>query len=225
MWIDLPESWLRVVGEELDQPYFHKLSAFVDEERRRDAVYPPEGDVFNALKLTPYEQVRVVLLGQDPYHEPGQAHGLCFSVRPGVALPPSLKNIFRELRSDLGCPIPNNGCLIPWAMQGVLLLNTMLTVRAHAANSHRGKGWERFTDAVIRGVNEKESPVVFALWGSAAQRNAALITPARHPIVRAAHPSPLSAHNGFFGSRPFSAINAALHAAGEPAIDWQILDV
>ena len=225
MRIDLPESWLRVVGEELDQPYFHKLSAFVDDERRRAAIYPPEADVFNALKLTPYEQVHVVVLGQDPYHEPGQAHGLCFSVRPGVALPPSLKNIFRELRNDLGCPLPNNGCLVPWAVQGVLLLNTVLTVRAHAPNSHRDKGWERLTDAVIRRVNEKDSPVAFALWGGAAQRKTELITPTRHPIVRAAHPSPLSARNGFFGSRPFSAINAALRAAGEPQITWQIPDV
>lgn len=225
MRIDLPEGWLRMVGDELDQPYFHQLVAFVDEERQRSAVYPPETDVFNALKLTPYDQVRVVLLGQDPYHELGQAHGLCFSVRSGIALPPSLKNIFRELRNDLGCPIPNNGCLVPWASQGVLLLNTVLTVRAHAPNSHRGKGWERFTDAVIRSVNAKDSPVVFALWGSPAQRKAALIAPARHPIVRAAHPSPLSARNGFIGSRPFSAINTALRAAGEPEIAWQIPDV
>jgi uracil-DNA glycosylase len=225
MQVDLPDSWLREVGDERDQPYFHQLAGFVDEERRNSIVYPPVADVFNALKLTPYDQVRVVLLGQDPYHEAGQAHGLCFSVRPGVALPPSLKNIFLELRNDLGCPLPNNGCLIPWATQGVLLLNTVLTVRAHAPNSHRGKGWERFTDAIIRAVNEKDSPVVFALWGNAAQRKAELITPARHPIVRAAHPSPLSARTGFFGSRPFSTINAALRAAGEPEIAWQIPDV
>ncbi|HEU5344399.1 MAG TPA: uracil-DNA glycosylase [Ktedonobacterales bacterium] len=224
MRVDAPKSWLRVIGEELDQPYFHELAAFVDAERQRFAVYPPEADVFSALKLTPYAQARVVLLGQDPYHEPGQAHGLCFSVLPGVALPPSLRNIFRELRDDLGCPIPNNGYLISWATQGVLLLNTVLTVRAHAPNSHRGKGWERFTDAIIRSVNEKNHRVVFVLWGAAAQRKVELITSARHVIVRAAHPSPLSARNGFFGSKPFSAINTALAAVGEPEITWQIPD-
>ena len=224
MRVDAPKSWLRVIGEELDQPYFHELAAFVDAERQRFAVYPPEADVFSALKLTPYAQARVVLLGQDPYHEPGQAHGLCFSVLPGVALPPSLRNIFRELRDDLGCPIPNNGYLISWATQGVLLLNTVLTVRAHAPNSHRGKGWERFTDAIIRSVNEKNRRVVFVLWGAAAQRKVELITSARHVIVRAAHPSPLSARNGFFGSKPFSAINTALAAVGEPEITWQIPD-
>jgi uracil-DNA glycosylase len=224
MRVDAPKSWLRMIGEELDQPYFHELAAFVDAERQRFAVYPPEADVFNALRLTPYTQARVVLLGQDPYHEPGQAHGLCFSVLPGVALPPSLRNIFRELRDDLGCPIPNNGYLVSWATQGVLLLNTVLTVRAHAPNSHRGKGWERFTDAIIRSVNEKNRRVVFVLWGAAAQRKAELITSARHVIVRAAHPSPLSARNGFFGSKPFSAINTALAAVGEPEITWQIPD-
>ena len=224
MRVDAPKSWLRVIGEELDQPYFHELAAFVDAERQRFAVYPPEADVFSALKLTPYAQARVVLLGQDPYHEPGQAHGLCFSVLPGVALPPSLRNIFRELRDDLGCPIPNNGYLISWATQGVLLLNTVLTVRAHAPNSHRGKGWERFTDAIIRSVNEKNHRVVFVLWGAAAQRKVELITSARHVIVRAAHPSPLSVRNGFFGSKPFSAINTALAAVGEPEITWQIPD-
>lgn len=225
MLVDLPKTWIHVVGEEMDRPYFHQLAAFVDAERERYAVYPPQVDVFNALKLTPYEQVRVVLLGQDPYHEPGQAHGLCFSVRPGVTLPPSLRNIFLELRNDLGCPLPNNGSLVPWAAQGVLLLNAVLTVRAHTPNSHRGKGWERFTDAIIRAVNAKDHPVVFALWGGAAQRKAGLITSARHTITRAAHPSPLSARRGFFGSRPFSAINAALRAAGEPEIAWQIADV
>lgn len=222
MLIDVPDDWLKVISTELEQPYFQALSRFVDDERKQHAVYPPEADVFNALKFTPYAAARVVLLGQDPYHEPGQAHGLCFSVLPGVPLPPSLKNIFIELRDDLGCTLPNNGYLAPWAVQGVLLLNTVLTVRAHAPNSHRGKGWERFTDAVISRVNEKDSPVVFVLWGAAAQRKEQLITTGRHTIVRAAHPSPLSARQGFFGSHPFSAINTALQAAGLPEIDWQI---
>lgn len=222
MRVDLPDSWLSVVGGELEQPYFRALSQFVDTERQHIAVYPPETDVFNALKHTPYEGTRVVLLGQDPYHEPGQAHGLCFSVHPGVPLPPSLRNIFLELKNDLGYAIPNNGYLVPWALQGVLLLNAVLTVRAHAPNSHRGKGWERFTDTIIRVVNAKESPVIFVLWGAAAQRKESLINTARHPVIHAAHPSPLSAHNGFFGSHPFSAINAALRAAGTAEIMWQI---
>lgn len=224
MRVDLSESWRRVAGDELDQPYFRQLADFVEEERQRYVVYPPAADVFAALNFTSYERTRVVLLGQDPYHEPGQARGLAFSVRPGVALPPSLRNIFLELRDDLGYPMPNNGDLTPWALQGVLLLNSVLTVRAHAPNSHRGRGWERFTDAIIRAINAKDSPVVFALWGAAAQRKVALVTNARHVITRAAHPSPLSARRGFFGSRPFSAINAALRAADEPPIDWRIAD-
>lgn len=224
MLIDMPENWLRVIGDELEEPYFQALSRFVDGERERHTVYPPEANVFNALKFTPYEATRVVLLGQDPYHEPGQAHGLCFSVLPGVSLPPSLKNIFIELRDDLGCKVPNNGYLAPWAVQGVLLLNTVLTVRAHSPNSHRGRGWERFTDAIISRVNKKDSPVVFVLWGAAAQRKEQLITASRHAIVRAAHPSPLSARHGFFGSRPFSAVNTALGAAGSSEIDWRIPD-
>lgn len=225
MRVDLSESWRRVIGAELDQPYFHQLARFVDGERLRYGVYPPEADVFAALNLTPYERTRVVLLGQDPYHEPGQAHGLAFSVRPGVRLPPSLRNILMELRDDLGYPLPNNGDLVPWATQGVLLLNTVLTVRAHTPNSHHGRGWEQFTDAIIRAVNARDSAVVFALWGAAAQRKAALVTAARHSIMRAAHPSPLSARRGFFGSRPFSTINAALGAAGEPPIAWRLPDV
>lgn len=224
MLVDVPENWLHVVGAEVEESYFQSLSRFVDDERGRYVVYPPEADVFNALKFTPYSETRVVLLGQDPYHEQGQAHGLCFSVLPGVPLPPSLRNIFVELRHDLGYPMPNNGYLVPWARQGVLLLNTVLTVRAHAPNSHRGRGWERFTDAIISAVNAKENPMVFVLWGASAQRKASLVNATRHPIIRAAHPSPLSARNGFFGSRPFSAINAALRAAGSPEIDWRIPD-
>jgi uracil-DNA glycosylase len=221
----LPASWQPVVGDELDKPYFQALREFVDEERRKHKVFPPEKDVFNALKYAPYEDVNVFLLGQDPYHDDGQAHGLCFSVRPGIKSPPSLVNIFIELRNDVGCKIPNNGYLVPWAEQGVLLLNAVLTVRAHQANSHKNKGWEEFTDAVIRKVSAKEDPVVFVLWGGYAQKKLKLIDTDRHTVVQSAHPSPLSARNGFFGGKPFSTINKALEATGKPAIDWQIPDL
>jgi uracil-DNA glycosylase len=220
----LPASWLNVVGDELEKPYFQKLAKFVDDERRQYTVYPPEEEVFNALKFTLYEDVKVLLLGQDPYHGENQAHGLCFSVRPGVKPPPSLVNIFKELRDDLGCRIPNNGYLVPWAEQGVLLLNAVLTVRAHQPNSHKGKGWETFTDAVIRSANDKADRVVFVLWGGYAQKKIKLIDPDRHAIVKSAHPSPLSASK-FFGSRPFSAINKALREAGKDEIDWQLPDL
>jgi uracil-DNA glycosylase len=227
MLFEIPTAttWREALAGERQQPYFLALQRFVAEERRKYTVFPPEPDVFNALKYTEYGQVNVVILGQDPYHDYNQAHGLAFSVRPGVAIPPSLVNIFRELRDDLGCKIPNNGCLVPWAEQGVLLLNTVLTVRAHEANSHRGKGWETFTDKVISVVNDKKEPVVFVLWGAPARKKAALIDTTRHSIVQSAHPSPLSAANGFFGSRPFSAINAALRKAGKPEIDWQLPDL
>ena len=218
----LPESWTQVLADELRQPYFSQLREFVDRERRENTVYPPAEDMFQALALTPYEQVRVLLLGQDPYHDRGQAHGLCFSVRPGVPAPPSLKNILRELRDDLGCEIPGHGCLTAWGRQGVLLLNTVLTVRAHQPNSHRNQGWERFTDAVIRRVQDKPQPVVFVLWGQPARKKAVLIDPGRHTVVQAAHPSPLSARRGFFGSRPFSAVNQALVRNGHTPIDWQL---
>jgi uracil-DNA glycosylase len=221
----LPASWQPVIGEELDRPYFQNLQAFVAEERSKYTVLPPEPDVYNALKYTPYENVNVLLLGQDPYHDDGQAHGLCFSVRPGIPSPPSLVNIFKELRDDIGCRIPNNGYLVPWAEQGILMLNAVLTVRAHEPNSHKNRGWETFTDAVIRRVNEKESPVVFVLWGGYAQKKIPLVDTSRHTIIQSAHPSPLSARNGFFGSRPFSKINAALRAAGRPEIRWQIPDI
>jgi uracil-DNA glycosylase len=222
MLVDLPPSWQAVLADDLAQPYFAGLAEFVDGERARHTVYPPEPDVFNALKLTPYESVRVLVVGQDPYHGPGQAHGLAFSVRPGITPPPSLRNIFRELRDDLGCAMPDNGYLAPWAEQGVLLLNTVLTVRAHTPNSHKGKGWERFTDAVIRRVSERAEPVVFVLWGGHAQKKLGLIDDSRHAIVQSAHPSPLSARNGFLGSRPFSKINAALRSWGQPPIRWQL---
>jgi len=221
----LTDDWLEALSDEFDKPYWPKLQEFVAEERRQYAVYPPEADVYSAFQLTPYQNVRVFLLGQDPYHGPGQAHGLCFSVRPRIETPPSLVNIYKELREDLSCKIPNNGYLTPWAKQGVLMLNAVLTVRAHLANSHKGKGWETFTDAAIRAVNAKDDPVVFVLWGGYAQKKLPLIDTSRHVVVQSVHPSPLSARNGFFGSRPFSQINAALRASGSAEIDWQIPDV
>lgn len=216
----LPAAWSRVLAQELSQPYFAELHAFVQTERRLHAVYPPASDVFAAFALTPLARVRVLLLGQDPYHQEGQAHGLCFSVPPGVAPPPSLMNIFRELRDDMGCPLPDHGNLEAWARQGVLLLNTALTVRANQAHSHRGRGWERFTDAVIRQLNERTTGIVFALWGRPAQEKAHWIDTTRHAVLCAAHPSPLSAHRGFFGSQPFSSINRALQRFGRQEIDW-----
>lgn len=221
----LPKSWRAAIGDELEKPYFARLEAFVDAERAAHDVFPPEEDVFNAFRHTGYDEANVVLLGQDPYHDDGQAHGLCFSVRPGVKPPPSLANMFKELESDLGIPRPNNGYLAPWADQGVLMLNAVLTVRAHEANSHKGKGWETFTDAAIRAVNERPDPVVFVLWGGYARKKIELVDASRHVVVESAHPSPLSARNGFFGSKPFSKINRALAAAGKPEIDWRIPDL
>jgi uracil-DNA glycosylase len=218
-------SWRPILLNETKQPYWKSLMHFVAEERRSHTVFPPDPEVFSALHLTPYEQVSVFILGQDPYHDFNQAHGLCFSVRPGVPTPPSLVNIFAELKSDLGCRIPNNGYLAPWAQQGVLLLNAVLTVRAHQANSHKDKGWETFTDAALKAVNEKADRVVFVLWGAYARKKSSLIDTSRHVIIQSAHPSPLSANNGFFGSRPFSKINAALRAVGKPEINWQIPDL
>ncbi|MCC6554105.1 MAG: uracil-DNA glycosylase [Polyangiaceae bacterium] len=225
MKVDLPPSWEAILSDELAKPYFKDLSAFVDAERAAGQVFPPEDDVFNALKLTPYDEVRVLLLGQDPYHDDGQAHGLCFSVRPGVPPPPSLVNMYKELASDVpGWTAPSHGYLVSWAKQGVLMLNAVLTVRAHQPNSHKGKGWETFTDAVIRKVNEKRERVVFVLWGGYAQKKEKLIDGERHAILKAAHPSPLSARSGFFGARPFSKINAELRASSSRAreIDWRL---
>jgi uracil-DNA glycosylase len=222
---DLPASWVEVLADEFRKPYFHKLMKFVVEQRHQHTVFPPENDVFAAFQLTPYPDVKVLLLGQDPYHDDGQAHGLCFSVRPGQTPPPSLRNIFKELHDDVGCKVPNNGYLVPWAEQGVMLLNAVLTVEAHKAASHKDKGWETFTDAVIHKLNERAEPVVFALWGAYARKKADFIDTRRHAIVEAAHPSPLSANNGFFGSRPFSKINAALRKYGHSDIDWQIPDL
>ncbi|GAB4458145.1 MAG: uracil-DNA glycosylase [Armatimonadaceae bacterium] len=219
----IPESWRQAVGAEFEKPYFHELREFVDAERQAETVFPPEEDVFNALRLTPYDQVRVLLLGQDPYHDDGQAHGLAFSVRPGVKVPPSLVNMYKELKTDIpGFEIPKHGYLVHWAEQGVLLLNTVLTVRAHTPASHKGKGWEKFTDAVIQAVSAKSEPVVFLLWGGHAQKKKPLIDTERHTILESAHPSPLSARNGFFGSQPFSKTNTALEAAHRPPIDWQL---
>jgi uracil-DNA glycosylase len=218
----LPQSWLDAIGPEFAKPYFHQLQRFVAEERAERQVFPLEGDVYRALLLTPYDDVCVVILGQDPYHDDGQAHGLCFSVLPPVPPPPSLKNIFRELNADLGCTEPNNGALIPWARQGVLLLNTVLTVRAHQAASHQKQGWEQFTDAVLRAVDAKPEPVAFVLWGAHAQKKAELIDTGRHLVIKSAHPSPLSANNGFFGSKPFSKINEFLKKNGSREIEWQL---
>jgi len=218
----LPASWSSALADEIDKPYFRELTRFVDEERKQHQVFPPEGEVFTALKLTPYEDVRVFLLGQDPYHDDGQAHGLSFSVRPGVRPPPSLVNIFKELETDVGLKKPSTGYLVPWAEQGVLLLNAVLTVRAHEPNSHKDKGWETFTDAVIKRVNAKRERVVFLLWGGYAQKKEKLIDGSRHTILKGAHPSPLSARNGFFGSKPFSTINRALTEAGSAPIDWSL---
>lgn len=222
MKVDIPDSWKNALADELNKPYFATLSQFVDGERANATVFPPEEDVFNALKLTPYDEVSVFIVGQDPYHDDGQAHGLAFSVRPGIRTPPSLVNMYKELKDDLGLAIPKTGFLEPWAKQGVLLLNTVLTVRAHEPASHKGKGWEQFTDAVIKAVSAKETPVVFVLWGAHAQKKLPLIDATRHTIIQSAHPSPLSAKAGFFSSKPFSKINTALSENGKTPIDWQL---
>jgi uracil-DNA glycosylase len=215
-------DWNPVLNAELAEPYWQTLQAFVRSERQAHQVFPPHDEVFAALHRTAFADVKVLILGQDPYHGPGQAHGLCFSVRRPVPPPPSLGNIFKELRSDLGLDRPGHGDLTAWADQGVLLLNAVLTVRAHAAASHAGKGWETFTDQVIRAVNGKPETVVFLLWGSYARKKKALIDTNHHVVIESAHPSPLSAHNGFLGSKPFSRTNAALEAAGRTPVDWRL---
>jgi uracil-DNA glycosylase len=215
-------DWNPVLRSEFAKPYWNNLQHFVAGERARHVVYPPADDVFAALHRTPYANTRVVILGQDPYHGPGQAHGLCFSVRHGVAVPPSLANIYKELAADLGIEPPQHGNLEVWARQGVLMLNATLTVRAGQAASHQGKGWETFTDEVLRAANDKPHPVVFILWGASARRKKSFIDLSRHTVIESAHPSPLSAHNGFFGSRPFSRTNAALEGAGLAPIDWRV---
>lgn len=215
-------DWNPILRGEFAKPYWQDLQQFVHDERSRFNVYPPHEEVFAALHLTPFSAVKVLILGQDPYHGPGQAHGLCFSVRPGVQIPPSLQNIYVEMESDLGIPPADHGCLTSWAEQGVLLLNTSLTVQAHKAASHQKRGWETFTDEVIRAVAAKDEHVVFVLWGASARRKKDLIDQGRHTIVEAPHPSPLSAHRGFFGSKPFSKINDALTGAGRTPIDWAL---
>lgn len=218
-------SWQEILAPEFKQPYFQKLNQFITEEYQTKTVFPPEDNIFSALQHTPYEEVKVVILGQDPYHGANQSHGLAFSVQAGVKIPPSLRNIYKELESDLGIQPANNGYLISWADQGVLLLNTVLTVREGEANSHRKKGWETFTDAIIRKLNEREKPIVFILWGKPAQQKIPMIDTDRHVIIQSFHPSPLSASRGFFGSRPFSKANEALIKFGEQPINWQVPDV
>ena len=215
-------DWNPILRGEFDKPYWPILQQYVTDERSRSAVYPPHDQVFAALHLTPFVEVKVLILGQDPYHGPGQAHGLCFSVPRGIPQPPSLQNIFVELRDDLGIEPPSHGNLEGWARQGVLLLNAFLTVRARQAASHRSAGWETFTDEVIRAVSSKPERVVFILWGAFARRKKSLVDLTRHVVIESAHPSPLSAHNGFFASRPFSRANAALVAAGRQPVDWNI---
>lgn len=221
----ISSDWRSVLAEEFDKPYFQQLQDFISAERQTQTIFPSAADVFAAFELTPYENVRVLVLGQDPYHDDNQAHGLCFSVNLGIKTPPSLVNIYKELKSDLELPIPNHGYLVPWAKQGVLMLNAVLTVRAHTPNSHKDRGWETFTDAVITKVNQKLDPVVFVLWGAYAQKKLKLIDTNRHLVIQSAHPSPLSARNGFFGSKPFSAINIALNTMGKPEINWQLPDL
>lgn len=221
----IENDWLSVLGDEFRQPYYKDLYQFVKEEYNTTQVFPPADDIFNAFHLTSLSQVKVVIIGQDPYHNVGQAHGLCFSVKPDVEIPPSLVNIYQELHDDLGCEIPNNGYLVKWAKQGVLMLNTVLTVRAHQANSHRGKGWEKFTDAAIRALNTQDRPIVFILWGRPAQMKKSMLNNPNHLILEAPHPSPLSSYRGFFGSKPFSKTNNFLQEHGIEPIDWQIENV
>ena len=213
-------EWEKALHPEFKKPYYAQLYKKVLEAYRTETVYPPSTDIFNAFAFTPLEKVKVVILGQDPYHEPGQANGLCFSVHKGIRIPPSLVNIYKEMSTDLGCPIPESGDLTGWARQGVLLLNTVLTVRAHAANSHRGIGWEEFTDAAIRVLADQDRPIVFILWGTPARRKKALIHNPKHLIIESPHPSPFSASGGFFGSRPFSRTNDYLVRCGLEPIDW-----
>lgn len=215
-------DWLEALSGEFKKAYYKDLFEKVKSEYNTRQIFPPADDIFNAFHLTPLSQVKVVILGQDPYHNVGQAHGLCFSVQKGVDIPPSLVNIYKELHDDLGCEIPSHGCLTKWANQGVLMLNTVLTVRAHEANSHRGIGWEEFTDAAIAALNSQDRPIVFILWGSPAQKKARMLNNPKHLILKAPHPSPLSAYRGFFGSKPFSQTNEFLKDHGIEPIDWQI---
>lgn len=221
---DLPESWRAALTAACEAPEWIRLQEFLQAERATHEVFPAECDTFNAFRFTPLDAVKIVILGQDPYPTPGVAHGLCFSVKPGVTIPASLRNMYRELHDDLGIEPASHGCLTVWAKRGVLLLNTCLTVRSGEPNSHAKRGWERFTDKAIRAVNDLPRPVVFVLWGKAAQKKAELIDATRHAVIAGVHPSPLSAHSGFFGSKPFSKVNAALEAAGQEPIDWRLPD-
>lgn len=218
-------SWAKALQGEFHKPYYKELFETVGREYQTRKVFPPPEDLFNAFHLTPLDQVKVVILGQDPYHNDGQAHGLCFSVKPDVEIPPSLVNIYKELEDDLGCYVPNNGYLVKWANQGVLMLNTVLTVRAHQANSHRGIGWEQFTDAAIRILAKQDRPMVYILWGKPAQMKKSMLYNPKHLILEAPHPSPLAAYRGFFGSRPFSRTNQYLQESGLEPIDWQIENI
>ncbi|MCI9147698.1 MAG: uracil-DNA glycosylase [Hungatella sp.] len=221
----IQNDWLEAIGEEFRKPYYKELYDFVKSEYSTTAVYPPSDDIFNALHLTALKDVKVLVLGQDPYHGANQAHGLSFSVLPGQKVPPSLRNIYQELHDDLGCYIPNNGYLEKWAKQGVLMLNTVLTVRAHKPNSHQGKGWEHFTDAIIEAVNKEDRPVVYLLWGRPAQSKIPMLNNPNHLILKAPHPSPYSADRGFFGCRHFSQANEFLKSNGQEPIDWQIENI
>ncbi|MFC0211273.1 uracil-DNA glycosylase [Paenibacillus chartarius] len=218
----LLNDWRPLLEDQFEEPYYVRLREFLKEEYRTRQIYPGMHDIFNALHLTPYDSVKAVILGQDPYHGAGQAHGLSFSVKPGVDVPPSLQNMYKELQSDLGVEPARHGHLVSWAEQGVLLLNAVLTVREGEPNSHKGQGWERFTDRIIGLLSERERPIVFLLWGANAQAKAGLIDGTRHHIIRSPHPSPLSAHRGFFGSRPFSRTNAFLRSIGSEPIDWRL---
>ena len=221
--VQMETSWKEALYNEFSKPYFQTLKAFlVSEKQNGQVIYPPGKLIFNAFDTTPFDEVKVVILGQDPYHGPGQAHGLCFSVQHGVAIPPSLKNIYKEQETDVGITIPNHGNLEAWAGQGVLMLNALLTVRARQAGSHKGKGWEEFTTAAIQALNDQKEGIIFLLWGRYAQEKGAVIDPRRHHILKAAHPSPFSAHNGFFGCRHFSTTNALLEKMGKAPINWQV---
>lgn len=222
--VNIGNEWDELLKGEFDKEYYRKLRGFLAKEYKERTIYPNMYDIFNALKYTSYSDVKAVLIGQDPYHGPGQAHGLCFSVKRGVDVPPSLKNMYKELETDIGFKPPKHGELIEWAKQGVLMLNAVLTVRAGEANSHKGMGWEIFTDRVIELLNEREKPIVFLLWGGNARRKKLLITNPNHTVLEAAHPSPLSAYNGFFGCKHFSKTNDILKEAGQPPIDWTLTE-
>lgn len=221
----ITNDWAKALAPEYKKPYYRELFDFIKNEYATKQIFPPGDDIFNAFHLTPLSEVKCVIIGQDPYHNVGQAHGLCFSVKPPVEAPPSLVNIYKELNSDIGCYIPDNGYLVKWAKQGVLMLNAVLTVQAHMANSHQGKGWENFTDAAIQAVANEDRPIVYLLWGSYAQKKASMITNPKHLVLKAPHPSPLSAYKGFFGCRHFSKANEYLVSNGIEPIDWQIENI